>query len=162
MNKKYLWYVAAPAVALVLTGAVGVATVAAATPAKTNPMSNLVAAIAQRFNLNQADVQKVFDDQKSQMRTQMEQTFTDNINQLVTEGKLTQDQANKILAKKAELESQEAAFKASLEGKTKAEVQAAIKAQMDSLKQWATQNNIPLQYLKFAAGMNRGHGRGPK
>lgn len=166
MKKKYLIYTVLPIMAFAIMGAVYANS---STTGFDNPMSKLVTAIAQRFNLNVSDVQQVFDEQKAQMdaqreeqRTQMEaqreQIFTGRINQAVTDGKLTQDQAAKILAKKAELEAQ----KTSLEGKTKEERRTAMttmKEQMDSLKQWATDNNIPQEYLPFLGfGMGRGHG----
>ena len=158
MNKKLLYITTISAVTLAAVGAIAISSVSAASITGTsNPMSNLVSAIATKFNLNPADVQQVFNDQKAKMQAQMQQKETDRINAAVTAGKLTQDQANKIIAKKAELQTQEAAFKASLEGKTKAEIQAAIKAQMDALKQWATDNNIPLQYLMGFGGL-RWHG----
>ena len=159
MNKKYLLYVILPVVAVATAGAIAIGSVSAASITGTsNPMSNLVNAIAAKFNLNPADVQQVFNDQRTQMQVKMQQKQTDRISQAVTDGKLTQDQANKIIAKKAELEVQAATFKASLQGKTKAEIQAAMKTQMDSLKQWATDNNIPLQYLIMSKGRFRGHG----
>lgn len=163
MNKKYLLYLAIPAVTLVAVGAIaiGSASAASTTTGTGNFMSNLVNAIATKFNLNPADVQQVFNAQKTQMQTQMQtkmqQKFTDKINQAVTDGKLTQAQANLILAKQADLQSQQAAFQASLQGETKTQVQAAMKAHMDALKQWATDNNIPLQYLMFGGGF-RGRG----
>lgn len=160
MKNKYLLYIATSVVALAAVGAIAIGTVSAATATGNNPMTNLVNAIAQKFNLNPSDVQQVFNDQKAQMQTQMQQKSTDRINQAVTDGKLTQDQANKILAKETELKSQQASFQASLQGKSKADIQAAMKAQMDSLKQWATDNNIPMQYLRFGGFEGFRFGRG--
>ena len=149
MKNKYLLYLATGAIALATVGTVAISTVSADTSVKTNPMTNLVNVIAEKFNLNPSDVQQVFTDQKAQMQVKMQQKETDKLNQAVTAGKLTQDQANKITAKKAELESEQSTLKTSLQGKTKTEIQAAMKGQMDSLKQWATDNNIPMQYLMF-------------
>lgn len=151
--KKNTKLLAAAALIIGLSAA-GYGAVHAATSSGTNPMSNLVSAIAQRFNLNPTDVQKVFDEQRSQIQAQHEQFFTDRVNQLVKDGKLTQDQANKILAKKAELE----AFEKTLAGKTPQERRDAMQAEMNSLKQWAKDNNIPLGNLLFG-GMKMGHFR---
>lgn len=138
--------------------ALGIASITAAHAATsatgTNPMSSLVQAIAQKFNLSSADVQQVFDQQHAQMDAQRSQAMTDRINQAVTDGKLTQDQASKILAKKAELE----ALHKSLEGA--ADERTAMKTQMESLKQWATDNNIPVQYLFFMGGHGMKGGAG--
>lgn len=152
MKKKYLIYVIMPLMAFAVMGVVYANSSATGIA---NPMSNLVTAIAQRFNLNVSDVQQVFDEQRAKMEAQREQTFTDRINQAVTDGKLTQDQADKILAKKAELEAQ----RTSLEGKTEEERRTAMKGQTDALKQWVIDNNIPQEYLPFLGfGMGRGHG----
>jgi len=127
-----------------------------------NPVSSLVNAIATKFNLKPADVQQVFNDQRAQMKVRMDQTFAQRLAQAVTNGTLTQAQADLITAKKVEVD----AFVASLKGKTPAEIQAAMKTKMDSLKQWATANNIPNEYLMFGGfggrgmGGMRGHGMG--
>jgi predicted phage gp36 major capsid-like protein len=156
-KNKYLLYATVGAVTLATAGIIMVSTVSAATNTGNNLMSDLVSAIAQKFNLNASDVQKVFDDQRAQMHNQMEQKYTDMINKAVTQGKLTQDQASKILAKKADLETQREAFRANMEGKTKAERQAEMKVQKDSLDQWAKDNNIPVNYLMMFGGP-----KGPK
>lgn len=154
MKKKYLLYAIAPFLTSVIIGA-GVYA-ASNTVGMNNPMSNLVTAIAQKFNLNPSDVQQVFNKQKAQMEAQcqqqriqmevkMQQQFTDRINQAVTDGKLNQEQADKILVKKAELEAQ----KANLQNQGKDESRTVLKEQMDSLKQWAADNNIPQEYIPF-------------
>jgi outer membrane murein-binding lipoprotein Lpp len=157
INKKHLVATAVVVGGLAIAGFSGNAAFAAN---GTNKMNGLVTAIAQKFNLNQTDVQKVFDAQRAQMQADREQTFKDKLAELVTAGTLTQEQADKIVTKKAELESERQANQANLSTMTKQERQDAIKAQMDALKQWATDNNIPLQYLRFAGGMGHGHMKG--
>ena len=119
-----------------------------------NPIQNLVNAIAARFNLNVADVQQVFDQQKSQMDVQHQQMEANRIQQLVTDGKLTQDQADKIVAKRKEIQT----FMETLKDKTQADRDAAIKSEMGSLKTWATDNNIPQQYVMMFGGHHGGFG----
>ena len=153
MKKKYLLYIILPVMVFATLGSVAMSASAASEQNTHHPMANLVNAIAQKFNLNPTDVQKVFDDQKTQMYAEMEQKLSDRITKAVADGKLTQDQANKITAKIAELE----AFKASLQGKTKEEVKTAMKAKMDSLKQWVKDNNIPMSYLNFGLHFGKMH-----
>lgn len=120
---------------------------------QTNPMDNLVNAIAKKFNLNVSDVQAVFDEQrtamqsehKEEMQTKMQEKFTEKIKQAVADGKLTQAQADLIIAKKAELCVQQE----NLQGKTKEEILTVQKTQRDALKQWAEDNNISLEYFAF-------------
>jgi hypothetical protein len=169
MKRKYILYAILPLMAFAV---MGTAYVKADTTETGNKISDLVAAIAAKFNLNTNDVQQVFDEQKTKMdaqreeqRTQMEtkaqEEFANHISRAVTDGKLTQEQADKILAKKAELAAQQEAQKTSMESIAQEERQVAIetmKTQMDSLKQWATDNNIPEEYIPFIGG--RGHGMG--
>lgn len=159
MKKKYFIYAILPFMVLAI---VGVVYANSNTAGSNNLMNNLVNAIAQKFNLNVNDVQQVFDEQKAQMDVQREQKkeqeFTSRLSQAVADGKLTQEQANKISAKRAEIEAQ----KTSLESKTPEETRTAMKEQLNSLKQWATDNNIPQEYLFFGwFGMGRGHRGGP-
>lgn len=158
MKSKKKIYIAAFTLALLLTaGSAGIIH-AASVPGGIgkNHTDNLATLLAQRFNLNVADVQKFFDEQRAQMETERKKLFTDRINQGVTDGKLTQAQADKIIAKHAELET----LRESLKDKTEAERQAAIKTQIEAVKKWAEENNIPSEFMIFGGpGMGRGHGR---
>lgn len=151
--------VAAAAIAIGLsTAGMGVIHAASSTTGQNNPINNLVTAISQKFNLNQSDVQQVFDQQKQQMQAQHQQRFADRLTQDVKDGKLTQTQADAISAKMTELQTQRQADQTSLQGKTQAERQAYFKQQADALKQWATDNNIPAGYIPFGGPMmGRGH-----
>ncbi len=152
--------VAAAAIAIGLSAAGAGVIHAASSTAQTNPVSSLVTAISQKFNLKQSDVQQVFDQQRQQMDTQRQQAEKDRLTQAVKDGKLTQDQADKISAKMIELQAQREANKNAFEGKTLAERQALIKTEMDSLKQWATDNKIPTEFLPLG-GPKMGHRGGP-
>jgi hypothetical protein len=158
-------------VSLCIVGAAAGAVSAATDTPNGNPMAGLVSAIASKFNLDASEVQAVFDGQKTKMdaeqKTKMagmearrQQQFSERLAKAVSDGKLAQAQANLIIAKKAEFE----AAKTSLEGKTKEERRAAMEAQKESLKAWATANNIPDGYLPCQGrGMAGGHrGFGPE
>lgn len=125
-----------------------------------NPMSNLITAISQKFNLNQADVQKVFEEQRTQMQQQMQAQHTEQLatrlTQAVKDGKLTQAQADLITAKQAELKT----FHESLKEKTPEEARTALEAKRTELQTWAQANGIPEQYLMgpFAGGPRGEHG----
>ncbi len=148
MKNKYYIYVATPVITLATLGVIVASTVSASNTVETvSPKQNLISAIAQKFNISPVEVQKIFDEQKSQMKVKMQEKFADKIKQAVSSGKLTQDQANKIIAKRADLESKEADFRVSLKGKTKSEIKSIVKSQMTELKQWADNNNVPVKYL---------------
>jgi len=63
--------------------------------------------IAQKFGLDQAQVQSVFDQFRQERRQEMQQTAQqreeDRLNKLVEEGKITKEQKQAILDKLAEL-----------------------------------------------------------
>lgn len=155
MNTKFLTYAVVPALVLTFAGSVLSASAAPTDASRPSPMAGFVTAIAQKFNLSATDVQKVIDDQHSVMRASHAQVFADRLARAVSDGKLTQAQANLINAKKAELE----AFRVSLMGKTQAEKQEAMKAHFDSLKKWATDNKIPSGFA-FFGGLELGRGMG--
>jgi hypothetical protein len=157
MNKiKLPTMLAALAITLGLTAAGAGVIHAASGSDSNNPMSNLVNAIATKFNLNTSDVQQVFDEQHAQMEAQKQQNFKDRLAQAVTDGKLTQAQADLIIAKQQELQAQREANKTSMQNMTQAERHATMQAQMTALKQWVADNNIPQQFMFFG-----GFGKGP-
>ena len=150
-NKKSLM-VAAVITTLGSVGALGMQTANAAPDTSTDPMSSLVQKIADKFNVNSDDVQEVFDAQRTEMEATREQEMKDKLAQAVNGGKLTQDQANKITAKLAEMK----ANRDSMKDKTGDERHAAMKTARDELKKWAEDNNIPMEYLRLG-----GHRGGP-
>lgn len=163
MNKtvKYAIPLAAFAAGLVIAGSVAVQAATINTGSGSgNPMSNLVSAIAQKFNLNQNDVQQVFDDQHKQMEAQHAQMYADSLTKAVADGRLTQDQADKLIAKQKELESQREANKADFQNKTESERQAEMQKHKDELNQWAKDNNIPQEYLPVGGPRGQGGHRG--
>ena len=126
-----------------------------------NGVSELVRAIATKFNLDASAVQAVFDEQRETRYTQMEmrgeKRFQSKLSQAVTDGILTQDQADLVNAKHVEMKE----FRMSLQGKTPEEIRIALKEQKEALDAWAKENNIPKSFVFFGRGsmmMGRGHG----
>jgi len=170
------------AAAIMVFCAASVGTVYAGETADKGMMSGLVAAIAQKFNLNQTEVQAVFDQQRGQwqekrqekaeqMKNEREQKFADYLAKLVSEGKITQTQANAISAKRAELAAkipaQATQDKSDFRNMTADERKAAMEAkkaetqaEREALKQWASDNSIPEEYVPMVGLMGGGHGRG--
>lgn len=151
MNKRLLMTVAA--VTLGLGVAVPLVASAAQTGSATGRVS-LVDQIASKFSLNKADVQKLFDDNRTANQATRSQAFTTRLGTLVKDGKLTQVQADKIQVKRTEI----VAFKASLNSKTPAERQAAMKTERDAVAQWAKDNGIDASYLMLGRGGSMGMG----
>ena len=139
---------------------------------KNNPMSSLVQAIADKFNLDKNEVQEVFDEQRQAMETErqakMREEFSSRLKNAVADGKLTQAQADLVTTKREELEKVREANKPAAgtqNGQTDEERQARrekMQAEMEELKNWADENGIPQEYLMMMGGMggHRGHGMG--
>lgn len=124
---------------------------AAARPVKaaeTSTGKTLVERIAERFSLDKTQVQEVFDQQRQEMEANRAAEEKTRLDQAVTDGKLTQEQEDKLIAKQKEMQD----FLATLKDKTEAERRTAMESKMAELKQWATDNAIPTQYLHAGPG----------
>ncbi len=161
MRKQFV--IAGTVATLGLTGLIGGAAFATAQAGADN--NTLVQAIATKFNLKTAEVQAVFDANKTQVHAEREQQAKDKVAQLVSDGKLTQTQADKINAKRAELEKEREANRAADQNLTEAEHQAkrdARRAEMDTRKAqldtWMKDNGIGAEYRYLLTSGGKGHG----
>lgn len=143
-----------PALVLLLVGiaATGVSAVYAQTTNAEAPMTSLVQKIATRFNLNQADVQAVFDEQHKEMQAKHEARFEDRLTQAVKNGKITETQKQAIIAKEKELQAQREANKESFKNMSEEERKTVREKERAALEQWSKENNIDLKYLHFGFG----------
>lgn len=157
MKKQLIAAGLATAVGVTGLASFGVANAATSTTSSSDPMSSLVDAIANKFNLNKTDVQAVFDTQRSKMEAQREADVKADVAKLVTDGKLTQAQAEKINAKRAELQAQREAARSSDSTKTREEMKSEMDAKRTELETWAKDNGIDTAYLRYVMG---GHGPG--
>lgn len=158
MNIKKSLLIAGAITAIGSAGVLGTAAVSAA--ADTTSSGSLVDKIAQKFNLNKADVQAVFDQNRADHEAQRQANVKTKLDQAVKDGKLTSDQETKILDKLKELQSQRDANHDDMKDKTPAERKAAMDAKKAETEQWAKDNNIPTDFLKFVRPGGRGHGPG--
>lgn len=141
-----------------LTGLAGMAVANAATNStSSDPMSSLVQAIATKFNLKSSDVQAVIDEQKTKMDADREADVKAQVTQLVKDGKLTQAQADKINAKRAELEKEREANRTSDQSLTDAQRKTKMDERKTALDTWLKENGIDTQYAYLFMG-GRGHG----
>lgn len=150
MKKKHLLYGFLPIVALTLSVA-GTAYAAPKQMPKNNAFASVATAIATKFNLNVSDVQNVIDQTVAAGRQQVEKNRPARIDplvQAVKNGRLTQAQADLITAKRAELKTDLDALK----NTAPVDRLAVLKTQAAALKQWATNNGIPPQYIMIYGG----------
>lgn len=146
------------AIAIVGLSSIAVLNVASAAN-QTNKEDTLVSKISQKFNLNKSDVQKVFDEEHLAREAEMKANYESKLTQAVKDGKITEDQKTKLLAKEAELHT----YMQSLNDKTREERKTAMDVKRTELEKWAKDNGISNDYLPGpmgGKGKMMGGGRG--
>ena len=146
---------------LTLAGVVvfGAANTYAQSPTPSNPFQTIVQRIAQKFGLNEADVQSVFDEVRQEHQFQVQVKFEERLAQLVTQGEITETQKQLILAKHKEL--LEKKQQTDWQNMTYEQRRQAKESQRQEMENWAKENGIDLQFIfggfhKFGWGMG-GH-----
>jgi len=119
-------------------------------------MSSLAQKIAEKFGLNQVDVQAVFDEEHETRKAGMKANFEDQLSQYVTDGKITEAQKQLILQKRSELDTAREAKRESSKNLTPEERKSQMEAERTSLEAWAEENGIEIQYLMSQG--RKGHG----
>ena len=142
---------------MLASGLLGVATVGVITTggmayAHAGRQDNMADAIANKFKLNKTEVQQVIKDQRKQNHEQRQQ---ERIAELVKDGKITQEQADKLKVKLQSMEAKrEAAHNETDPAKRKA-AHEAIKAEME---QWAKDNGIDPSVIRPPRGEREAQG----
>lgn len=154
MTTRKLLMVAGALATIGLAGAAGTAAVSAETEGDTLPDK-----IARKFSLDRSEVQQVFDEHRDEKYTEHQAKLEERLDEAVAEGKLTDDQKSKILAKMKELTNAREGKREAFKDMTKEERRDAMKQHREDLKTWAEANDIPEEYLPFRFHV-RHHGPG--
>ena len=150
MNKKLV------IVGVVATvGLAGLGTAAHATT-QSSGSGNLVDALVKKFNLDKSEVEKVFDEQHQARQAERDQRVKDDLAQFVKDGKLTQDQADKLLAKRAELEKNRPTKQGQMTETERQAHQQQMQQKRTELNQWLKDNGIDQQYARYLMGGHKG------
>lgn len=123
-----------------------------------NGANSLVAAIAQKFNLNQADVQTVFDEERNKREIEMRQQMEAKLTQAVTDGKITEAQKNAIITKFSDMKK-DRPNPEEFKNLTAEQRKAKMEERKTEMENWAKENGIDLQTLQGLIG-RRGRGMG--
>lgn len=137
-----------------LAGLSGVGIASAASNTSTTESNSLVDKIATTFHLDKSQVQAVFDQNRQEHRANMEAKRADALKQAVTDGKITQAQADHITAAWKEIDDLRGTTKPSDMSTT---TRDQIKQKMDDLRDWLKQQNIDMRNLGM---MGTGHRHG--
>ncbi len=166
MRKSSKIVLVAALIATLGAGVIGVRSTLAAEDSeqpKDTFMSELVTAIAEKFDLDEDEVQAVVDEQreahKEEMKAKHDEIFETMLATAVEDGDLTQDQADEILEKRDEMQ----ALMESLKDSEEEDRKAAMKEAFEELKAWAEENDIGMEYLRFGPAPrmnNQGQGGG--
>jgi hypothetical protein len=129
-----------------LASVVGVGAVSAES-GTTAGNDSIVIKISQKFNLNKADVQKVFTEDKAAHDAQRQVNVKAKLDIAVKEGKITADQETKLIAKLAERATNREANRTAMQSMTATERKAAMDKNKADFDAWLKANNIPTDLL---------------
>jgi hypothetical protein len=144
-----------PIAALVIGGTafLGVSHVSAQ---NTDGHLDLIAAIAQKFNVPQDQVQQVFNDHRAKRQSEMQAKMDERLTQLVKDGKLTEDQKQAIIAKLAEEKNN---FNPdSFKDLTPAQRREKMEQHRQEMENWAKSQGIDLSVIMPMKMGRGGHG----
>ena len=111
----------------------------------------MIQALAQRFNLNQTDLQKFFNEQREKHMTDRLNVF---LSEAVTKGRITEAQKIAIIAKAKEV----AAKLPELQTLTPEQRAEKMKQLRTEIETWATQQGINKSFVKDILGKVGHHG----
>jgi len=119
--------------------------------------SSIVDKIASTFGLDKAKVQAVFDQDRASHMADMQTKRAAALKQAVTDGKLTQTQADYITNAWKDIDSLRQS--GGSPGQESTTTRDAIKAKMDALQAWLKSQNLDLSKISGLGPMGRpGHG----
>lgn len=147
-----------PVLAVITVGAVALGAHQANAQEITSGYSSIASKLAEKFGLNQEDVQAVFTQDREERQAQMETQFEQRLTDAVLAGNLTEEQKQAILAKHQELQTarqtERDAERQDWQNMTQEERQTAMEerrtemaAHRQALQTWADQQGIDQQYL---------------
>lgn len=112
-----------------------------------NMHETLIQRLAQRFGLQQSQVQSVFNEIRAEKQTEMQKALETRLTQAVSEGKLTEAQKQLLLAKHKEIHAQREQNRETWQSMTPQQRRDAMQKAQTELQAWAKANNIDLDWL---------------
>jgi predicted homoserine dehydrogenase-like protein len=155
MNKLQKTLILGAGVASIgVAGAVGVTSASALTSTDSSTGTSLIDKLVSKFNLSKADVQAVFDADRTEHQATMKADRTAALKTALTEGKLTQVQYDYIVKAQAEIDTLMDAA-GDRDSQTDAQ-KSAIKKKMDALRDWIKVQNLTPENLGLGFGRGKG------
>ena len=140
-----------------VTGIVGLASLGGVVSAANGSTGGdtLADKIATKFNLNKDEVQKVFDEDRKAHEAEHQAKMEEHLTQAVTDGKITADQKDAIIAKHAEVKAYMESLKD--QDKTDEERKTLMRQKLEEVHQWAQDNGLSDYFMMKGLG-GPGHG----
>lgn len=143
--------IAAAAIASLGAGTWGMNTAyAEANPSANGKFDNLIEALAERFDVSEEEVLKVFQAERLEQQAIREEMQANRLANAVEEGYLTQEQADAITAYREEHQE----LMVSLINMDLDDRKEALDAAREEVKAWAKEQGIPLKYILPAQGQD--------
>lgn len=140
-------------------GSILSSTLVSAQETSTQPQS-IIQRIAQRFNLSEADVKTVFEQERQEHQAQMKAELETRLTQAVTDGKINQEQKAAILNKFADMKADKV-DPGQFKNLTKEQRKAEMDQKKADLEAWAKDSGLTLEVLQSLMG-HEGRGFGVK
>lgn len=157
-NRNKFVILSVASAAILLSGGVLVQKTSAAENLQ-NGDTDLITRIANKFSLNKDEVKAVFDENHQEQQAKKEQLQADRLSQAVTDGKITAEQKTLIENKLAEIKQKMETIRQS--GDNTVDHREQMRAVMDELKTWTSDNNIDTQWVRPLGRGNGGLGGEP-
>lgn len=117
-----------------------------------------VTELAERFNLDESEVQSYFEEKKAEHQEEREAARAEFVAGLVEDGTLTQEQADELAAMKDDIKSEVQALKES--GAEREEIKALMEENRAAVEAWAEAEGLDLDAIRpeKGEGQRGGHG----
>lgn len=142
--------------AAIVAGSMLAVNFASAQSNKSDRQSELVSRLSTELNVDSSAVQSVFDEIKQEKMAEREAKMEEHMSTLVAEGKITQEQADALKAKKEEMQTAREALRD--QDLTREEIHKQMEQTLEEFKTWAESQGIDLEAIHPKDGPDQGHG----
>ncbi len=139
-------------------GATTLIGVSSATAATDTTKNTIVDRLVSKFNLNKAEVQKVFDEERAAHQAEHQAKVSERLQKLVDDKTITSDQKTAIESKLKELQSKREANREAFKDLSEDQREAKMNEERTALESWAKEQGLDLTKLRGIFGPG-GHGR---
>lgn len=124
-----------------------------------NQFPPMIQRLINHFNLNETEVQAVIDEEQADHHAHMQQNFEERLSQLVTNGKITEEQKQAIIQKHEEI----AAQMQDLQGLGREEHREQTHQNHEQHKAWLEEQGIDTDHIRlFSPEFGMGYGPRPR